>query len=551
MSTRKNQSGGKADAISTGALETLARPTKKKKYVVVARNLFALTVTDEQLAHLSRLLPAHDATKIDDQHPDAVCFNSVARVTVATTEESENGTQDRPAISFVVPVALHPVEDSIGCIIGGEGIVFDKSFLPAEEMRALRDRLAIDNEQRGLIAPAELFSDQSKEKRKSQPLPVQLAQPTFMECRSAVHAISDARDGANWGEVAGALALLHQPEKGSHQVRFEPNHLMLTWWGKAPADVTPLRNELSKLEFDAAVTFNVALAGILHDPKARWTVSLDDIIKLIGRDTDARRSTKARQEWRHKVWRWLVIFDSWAVIGARPGRWKEPAPRGEKRALMPTEKLISRDPLLRIVGTREAEQGSFDKSEPPKEISIVPGEWLMEFHGNREILAEFGDVLSIASIARGKPSGAWAACAGFMLQQLWREEASRAERKRVSRGGETKEETLVFRAFTRRELLSGTLRSEHDIQELLLDPKSGHRAREYWKGAVKELKAKGVIGFYQEGKEPPGNDWRETWLDQPLYIRPKDQRMNDALEISHSASKARARGRSSKRAKKE
>jgi hypothetical protein len=134
-----------------------------------------------------------------------------------------------------------------------------------------------------------------------------------------------------------------------------------------------------------------------------------------------------------------------------------------------------------------------------------------------------------------------------MLQQLWREEASHAERKRV---GQEKHDTLVFRAFTRRELLGGTLRSEYDVQELLQDPKSGHRAREYWTGAVKELKAKGVIGFYQEGKESPGNDWRETWFDQPLYIRPKEQRMEDALEISRNASKARARGRASKRTKK-
>lgn len=438
-----------------------------------------------------------------------------------------------------IAVTFYPAESGVACILDGQAIQFKRP--PEDTERTRKRNAALDIK----IPPFK-----KPDVHKPAPLPARLAQPTFMECRSAVHAISDARDGTNWGEVSGALALLHQPEKASHQVRFEPNQLMLTWWGKAPADVTPLRNELSKLEFDAAVTFNVALAGILQDSKARWTVSIDDIIKMIGRDTDARRSTKARQEWRHRVWRWLVIFDSWAVIGARPGKWKEPAPRGEKRALMPTEKLISRDPLLRIVGTREAEQGSFDKSEPPKEVSIVPGEWLMQFHGNREILAEFGDVLSIASIARGKPSGAWAACAGFMLQQLWREEASRAERKRVSKGGETKDETLVFRAFTRRELLSGTLRSEHDVKELLLDPKSGHRAREYWKAAVKELKTKGVIGYYQEGQEPPGNDWRETWLDQPLYIRPKDQRMEAALEISHSASKARARGRSSKRAKK-
>jgi hypothetical protein len=400
----------------------------------------------------------------------------------------------------------------------------------------LREFLAKDNAARG--SSTSNATPQTRQDR--QPLPKQLSQATFIEARATVHAISDGRDGRHWRTVDGALALLHYPPKADHQVRFEPNNLLVTWWGNPTPGIKTLWDELASLEFDAVVTFKVTLAAILHEPKARWATSIDDIIKLIGRDTDARRSKAERQKWRRKVWRWLLFFDSLAVIGARPGTWKEPAPKGQKGDRMPREKLVSRDPLLRIVGTRDTEQGSFDKSEPPKEVSLVPGEWLMQFHGDRRFLAEFGDVLNIASIARGKPSGAWAACIGFMLQQLWREEASHAKRNRV---GEEKHETLAYRAFTRRELLTGTLRSGHDINEILSDPKSSHRAREYWTGAIKELKRRGIIGHYAEGNAPSHDDWREAWLDQPLYIRPKAALMQDALEISHSADEARKRGR--------
>jgi hypothetical protein len=457
-----------------------------------------------------------------------------------------------PAEGRTVQTTLYPMQNGIAFMVDGlaEVLILDPGF-----ETTLLSAIAERNRLIDLVPPPDIekviAKDRAIEKSKSSTvLPARLPQPTFIESRATINAISDAKDGKNWSEVGGALALLHRPGKTSHQVRFEPNTLIRSWWSNPSPNVGTLWDELSQLEFDAVVTFQVTLAMILHDPKARWTVAIDDIIKLIGRDTDARRSAKSRHEWRYKIWRWLVVFDSWAIVGARPGRrWREPAARGEKRAIIPTEKLMSRDPLIRIVGQQGADQGSFDNSEPPKEVSIVPGEWLMQFHGNREILADFGDVLSIASIARGKPSGAWAACAGFMLQQLWREEASRATRKRVSKDKDSKEETLVFRAFTRRELLAGTLRSEHDIQELLKDPKSGYRARDYWNSAIKELKKKGVIGYYLEGKEPPCNDWREGWLDQPLYIRPKGARLEAALEISRKARSARSRGQSTKHTK--
>ena len=372
--------------------------------------------------------------------------------------------------------------------------------------------------------------------KKRRKLPLSLPGLTFAEVKAGTLAISDGRDRRNWSPIEGALALLHKPKSAAHQVRFEPNNILVTWWGKPPANADSLWGELEKMDMDSVMLYHVVLANILFDPKARFTASIDEMIKAIGREGEAKRNAEKRAEWRHKVWRALLLFDSLAIIGARSGTWKEPQNQEGKRVKMAEEKLISRDPLFRIIGTRETEQGSFDKSEPPKEVSLVPGEWLMRFHGNREILSDLGDVLKIAAIPRGKAAGNWAACIGLMLNQLWRERAAKATRKRAG-----DKETLDFGAFTRRQLLEKTLRSDCDVSLLLQDQKGrGERVREYWKTAIQELKNVDIIGHYSEGEEPAHEDWRERWLDQWLDIRPKSA-MPQALEINENAAKARKR----------
>ncbi len=404
----------------------------------------------------------------------------------------------------------------------------------------LRDFIEFAKEQRRFIESKRM----PREK-----MPAILAQCTFIEGRAFAAAIGDGRDGRHWEEIQGALALLHRSPKAKHSTRFEPNALLLGWWGTSGAQIETLHNELARLDFDDVILFHVVLSAILHSEKARFSVPLDGLIKLIGRDSDARRSTAAREQWRRKVWRSIVLFDSLAVYGTRPGKWREPGTKGEKRDKMSEQTLYSCDPLIRIVGTRDTEQGTFDGSAPPKEVSIVPGDWLMPFHGNREVLSELGNVLQLAQIARGKPSGAWAVCAGLMLNQLWREEATRAQKtsnSRTVKGQEIKVEVLKFRTFTRRELLAGTLRSDYGVHAILSDPTHAPRARGYWDGAVKELKKAGVIGYYAEGKARAGESWREVWLDQPLTIRPTGETLENALAIHKSAETAKRRGKARK-----
>ncbi len=371
--------------------------------------------------------------------------------------------------------------------------------------------------------------------------PPTLPQPTFYEARTGATAISDGRDLRDWNPIEGMMAMLHAPKDSIMQTRFEPCSLLLGWWGKPTgAELETLQCELQKLEFDALVTYFVCLSWAVEEYQV--TASLDAIIEAIGRGTDARRSTKARQALRAKVWRWMLLFDSLAVIGARPGTWREPRDRDKKRAKIDPDKLYSRDALLKIIGTRATEQGTFDNSAPPKEITFVAGPWVNQFRGNREILSDFGNVRAIASIPRGKPSGAWAACIGFALNQKWREQAATAPVARITRG-DKKATTQKFRPFTRRVLLEQLWRSEVNPDEIL---KGDHpeRAKEYWDAAIAILK-KEIIGIYKEVKPltVTGYGWQDAWLDQPLDIRPTGDSWKDAITINKSASEARKRTR--------
>jgi len=382
------------------------------------------------------------------------------------------------------------------------------------------------------------------DKPKQRGFPERMPQRTFFEARAMATAISDGRDLRNWEAIEGTLAMLHDA-KGAYkmQTRFEPGALLMGWWDKCNSapELASLQNELQSLELDAFVTFHICLSGVLENPEL--DTSLDGIIAAIGRENDARRSVQSRELWRAKVWRWLMLFDSLAVVGARPGVWKEPRDGDNKRKRVDSQQLYSKDALLKIIGQRGTEQGTLDNSEVPKEVVLVAGPWARQWRGNREMLSEFGTLRAIAGIPRGKPSGSWATCVGFLLQQRWREQAA-ARPVRRKTVGEKRFAVQKFKPFTRRGLLLETWRSDDDVMKIL-ESDDPSRARKYWDQAIKILQQAEVIGLYQEIEplKTKGYGWQEAWLDQPLDIRPTGDGWKDAIKISESATQAKKRGR--------
>lgn len=398
-----------------------------------------------------------------------------------------------------------------------------------------------------------LALDQKSEREKAingYQVPKELPHPTFMEARQVVWALSDGRDGRNWNQIEGAFQMFHQSAPGApFSVHLDPSKNLLNWWQRS-AEVQLIKAELENMTLAGVSLFCTVLSWLLESGDVN--TSLDELIAAIGRQEDARRSRAARHEWRENVWRWLLVFESLAVKGARPGIWREPEVKGEKRRKIPEERLTSEDPLLLITGRRFV-AGEEGEAGPlvPKEISLTLGAWAKQFKGNREILTTLGNVRDVAAIPCGKPSGDWAACAGLVLLQLWREQATKGAPSTylssTKKGENDKKgpevEALKTRHFTRRELLARSLRPDCDVQNILKSD-TPRRAKEYWTRAMKELEERNIIGFYEE-LEPLGSNranWQEAWLDQPLDIRPAEKVNADVLSIHKSAKNAREKG---------
>ena len=173
-----------------------------------------------------------------------------------------------------------------------------------------------------------------------------------------MHSPMEGHDKTGAGKPAslGDIMVHEIPMKArkgpSHTTQLRPSSQLLEWWAASndvlsndvlsndvlSNDVLSSRIEelLQTLDLDAVVTFNVILACILENEEGRTTWSLDDIIKMIGRDGDARKSGEARQEWRRKIWEWLLMFESMIIDGnERDGYWKEPAPAGKEACRCP------------------------------------------------------------------------------------------------------------------------------------------------------------------------------------------------------------------------
>lgn len=361
----------------------------------------------------------------------------------------------------------------------------------------------------------------------TEPVPRSLPQSTFQEARAAAQAYSDGPSGHRWANGDGEVSLIHVIEGEPLQVKLTAGPY-LEWLG-LPSSCDSLRQELRAAGIPAVLMLYVTLGMVLRSERGRVAAGIDDLIGAIGWKP---RTTEQRKEMRRRVWRWLLMFDATWVIGLRGGqKWKDRMTGEELR-------LATNSPLIRVVGTRPAAQLAFDGSEPPLEVSWVAGDWPEQWRGNRQVLSDFGDVMRIAKIPAGQPSGAWAQAVGLALQQRWRE---RAQGARIGYAGEDNRLTLQFqKPVTRRDLL-GLFRCEPYVEDIL-SGEHPYRARQYWEGAIRLLKEQGVIGYYKELRalKETRQGWAAAWLDQPLDIRPQQLEDRKAIaEVSRAAANAR------------
>lgn len=391
---------------------------------------------------------------------------------------------------------------------------------PDHELAELLKQLKDDIEQ--LTRSLRRKASASGRKLSAHSFPDQIRQPTFQEAKTVAMGIADGPSGRRWATVEGEVALHHAVKDSKLQTKLVGGPLAN--WLHLPATVETLREELHRAGLPAVMTYLVCLSQAIEQYEV--TLTLDDLIKAIGWQP---RSRPERERMRQQIWRWLVLFDGLQVVGCRPGRYRDPA---TKKVL----DLQSTDALIRIMGRRDPVQPALDGSAPPIDVTFAAGPWLNQFRGNRQVLADFGDLRKLAAIPAGKPSGAWAQSIGLALHQLWRERSSRAD---IAYVGDSKKLTVRVGSYTRRDLLD-LFPPEPTVEEVLrsLNPR---RAREYWRDAINLLKQEGRIGYYQELKplKAGRQGWAEEWLDQPLDIRPGEDGKQDVAEIAQRAKNAR------------
>jgi hypothetical protein len=349
---------------------------------------------------------------------------------------------------------------------------------------------------------------------------------TFPEIRSLLRSVFEAPLGRNWEDAEGEVALVHVSCGEFLQTKFS-GAPMLQWW-QFELSHSVLREFLGLLEPDAALCLQVCLHMAVEND--RVTVETNDLIRGVGWSP---RSTAERREMRRKIWTWLTCFANMAMIGARPGKFRDP--NNKKKIL----DLRSKDPLIAITGTREPIQQTLDGSEAPTEVSFVAGEWLTRFRGNRQVLQDLGNARKIASIPGGKPSGAWARAYAMVLLQAWREKAAKAS---VSIQGDENRLVVKLPTITRKELHAQCPQKPY-LQDIL-EGNNPERAIEYDREAWILLKRAGIIATVSKEldfKRKSRQGWKADFIGEEISVLPGREIAEQIAEIRGRALDVRKR----------
>jgi hypothetical protein len=291
--------------------------------------------------------------------------------------------------------------------------------------------------------------------------------------------------------------------------------------------MTRLQAELMTVNIETVFLLQVTTGLALEN---EWVnISIDDLMKAMGWKP---RDVRAREAMRLLVWRWLLIIEASEVTGQRKGKYHD--------SLTKKQLLIEFwTPFIKITGI-EYEAGREqrpDKMESPLRVSFVAGDTLNKYRNNRQVVSGIGDVLQVASLPNGKPTGAWARGISLALNQLWRVNAKNGHRDN--------DRTVKFsRHLTRSELLR-MYRAAPTV-ESAIDGPNPRRAIDYWYGAIEKVRRLGFISHYEEmGRSLPPIERRTRadyiyWLyEQPLDIRPAEDTTKDILEIAEKVTRSR------------
>ncbi len=391
--------------------------------------------------------------------------------------------------------------------------------------------------------------DVSKELKELQkncsPIPESMKQQTWEELRAIGYGIADTATMRNWSLSKDMESYLYKRPGERIEVQFYPSTLPEIWTGAKPTTPDAMKEFMQKRGFKG--TLALQLCSFIAVTKPDEPISLDDLVKELWKDSI--RSSKERNEKRVWLWETLCMIFNMRLNGVRAGEYRDSNTNTVIDLCFRNEPLIMPSP-----GTRTYPHGqqSLWPDTVPVTIGFTMGKWGKEARKNPKIFQYYGDFKAVLGIPSGKPSGAWAQCILFNLNQKWREKSkdvSITTHTRIDSTGNDRKVTSTKwpYEFTRRELLIELFQPEEQFSVIgMLESDNPSRARKTWNSAIKILKNDGHISYYKEVKtlDSKRKGWADDWLDQPLDIRPNDEGKKAAREIKNAhkaALKARKR----------
>lgn len=373
-----------------------------------------------------------------------------------------------------------------------------------------------------------------------------MPQQTFEEARVMGYSLADTAGLRHWSFIDQITGYRYHRPGERHEVTFEPSSLPDIWSSNRPDTPEAMKAFLEERGWEGILVLQLAIHYALSLPDQ--PIALDEFVRLL---FDIR-SAKERRQKRVWIWETLCAIFNMRLYGLRYGTYRDPLTKQLLDLEFRGEPLIAPSP-----GTRSfahGQQGLWP-DDIPVTIGFTMGRWGAEARKNPKVLQRFGDLRVILEIPAGKPSGAWARCILFGLNQRWRECAKQVHSNRHSRIGSDGQERMVIAtrwpcAFTRRELLINLFQpaSRFSVETMLIGA-NPQRARYTWNEAIGLLKTNGLISYYQEmvPLDAKRKGWQDDWLNQPLDIRPNAAGKQAAREIATAhASAIRKHRRGSK-----
>jgi hypothetical protein len=380
------------------------------------------------------------------------------------------------------------------------------STFPIAVRDALRDALRDEVERR----------KQAKEqKRENSKMPAVVRFQTSPEITGSLRAISDGATLRHWKRSENEVALIHSIPNKKHETKLIGTDTDCTY------DL--LEQQLKEVsEPECALQTHFVFEAVLTHERAH--LELDYLIRELGWKP---RTVVERQEMRETVYKRLCLLSQLESHGER--RELYPNPITNKN-----EKIYGLGNLIYLLTPYFTEQQIKNGDTIPTAVTVVAGDKLNQLRGNRKILQDIGNARRLSGLPTGQAQGEWAVSIGLALNYYWREGASRVDLTRV---GEHKSYSPVFNKLTRHQLLDMFPSVKFPVEGILQSDRP-KRAQQYWDGAIKLLKNRGVISHTSPPAKLPRQGWQKIWLyEENLDIRPANEARQNVIEIAQAAQK--------------